>query len=172
MIDVHFRWLLRQNLVMFTWYISFSDYSIVYVYFGCWQGRIGSFLVGSKWIPVHGYCVGKLLRLYQIFSQLLWDSIWSFLPRAMWVQTMKVPKLIRRLEWIKTPAISLESRNWQNSNKVLRSYHHERREYIILNQLQFLCKWYNLVPSSIIFIGLMAELEQSDVCWRSDNRQI
>lgn len=27
MIDVHFRWLLRQNLVMFTWYISFSDYA-------------------------------------------------------------------------------------------------------------------------------------------------
>lgn len=156
---------------MFTWYISFSDYSIVYVYFGCWQGRIGSFLVGSK-------CTSSWLlrwlitRLYQIFSQPLWDSIWSFLPRAMWVQTMKVPKLIRRLEWIKTPAISLESRNWQNSNKVLRSYHHERREYIILNQLQFLCKWYNLVPSSIIFIGLMAELDQSGVCWRSDNRQI
>lgn len=171
MIDVHFRWLLRQNLVMFTWYISFSDYSIVYVYFGCWQGRIGSFLVGSK--STSSWLLRWLItRLYQIFSQPLWDSIWSFLPRAMWVQTMKVPKLIRRLEWIKTPAISLESRNWQNSNKVLRSYHHERREYIILNQLQFLCKWYNLVPSSIIFIGLMAELDQSDVCWRSDNRQI
>lgn len=67
MIDVHFRWLLRQNLVMFTWYISFSDYSIVYVYFGCWQGRIGSFLVGSKWIPVHGYCVGKLLDYVKFF---------------------------------------------------------------------------------------------------------
>lgn len=167
MIDEHFRWLLRQNLVMFTWYISFSDYSIVYVYFGCWQGRIGSFLVGSKWIPVHGYCVGKLLDYVKFFPSLCGTAFGHFYLVLCECKQWKFP-----LEWIKTPAISLESRNWQNSNKVLRSYHHERREYIILNQLQFLCKWYNLVPSSIIFIGLMAELEQSDVCWRSDNRQI
>lgn len=57
---------------------EFGHVHLVYIIFWCWQGRIGSFLVGSKWIPVHGYCVGKLLDYVKFFPSLCGTAFGHF----------------------------------------------------------------------------------------------